>query len=137
MMEEAKKQSVAGILMYDSLVFIGKRIPQGTMGGKWEFPGGKVEKGETCREALVREFQEEFETDIEVGEQIAQAEFVHNKEPVGLFAYRVYLKSDDIHWVLSEHTDVKWVSLDEISSLDFVDSDLLLVEQIKKNIKQL
>ncbi len=127
-----KKQSVAGILKYDSLIFIGLRVPQGRMGGKWEFPGGKVEEGETCEEALKREFWEEFETDIDVGEKIAHAQFTHKNEQVDLYAYRVYLKSDDITWVLSEHTDVKWVSIDEIEKLDFVDSDLLLLDQLKK-----
>jgi len=121
--------------MYDSLVFIGLRLPQGSMGGKWEFPGGKVEEGETCEQALIREFREEFETDIDVGEQIAHARFVHKNDPVDLFAFRVYLKSDDICWVLSEHTAVKWVSLDEIPGLDFVDSDLLLLDQLKKKLQ--
>lgn len=134
-MESLEKKSVAGILMYDSLIFIGLRLPQGSMGGKWEFPGGKVEKGETCEQALIREFREEFETDIDVGEQIAHAQFMHKNEPVDLFAFRVYLKSDDILWVLSEHTAVKWVKLDEIPSLDFVDSDLLLLDQLKKKLQ--
>jgi len=133
-MAPSKKQSVAGILVYDSLVFIGLRIPQGSMGGKWEFPGGKVEAGETCEQALIREFKEEFETDIEVGEQIAHAQFMHKQEIVDLLAFRVYLKSDDIQWVLSEHTDVKWVRLEDISTLDFVDSDLLLLDQLKKKL---
>lgn len=129
------KKSVAGILVYDSLIFIGLRLAQGSMGGKWEFPGGKVEEGETCEQALIREFREEFETDIDVGEQLAQAVFIHKNVPVTLYAFRVYLKSDDILWVLSEHTAVKWVSLDEISKLNFVDSDLLLLDQLKEKLQ--
>jgi 8-oxo-dGTP diphosphatase len=127
-----KKQSIAGIIVVDNLVFIGKRLPQGQMGNRWEFPGGKVEAGETHQEALLREFQEEFMIDIEVGECIAKADFKHNDNTVNLFAYEIKIKDiDNVSWILSEHTDVNWVSFDKISELEFVDSDLLLLTQIR------
>jgi 8-oxo-dGTP diphosphatase len=127
-----KKQSVAGIIVVDGLVFIGKRLPKGQMGNRWEFPGGKVEAGETHQEALLREFQEEFMIDIEVGECIAKADFKHNDDTVNLFAYEIKIKDiDNVSWILSEHTDVNWVSFDKISELEFVDSDLLLLTQIR------
>ncbi|MEE0877941.1 MAG: NUDIX domain-containing protein [Treponemataceae bacterium] len=127
-----KKQSIAGIIVVDNLVFIGKRLPQGQMGNRWEFPGGKVEAGETHQEALLREFQEEFMIDIEVGECIAKADFKHNNDTVNLFAYEIKIKDiDNVSWILSEHTDVNWVSFDKISELEFVDSDLLLLTQIR------
>jgi 8-oxo-dGTP diphosphatase len=126
-----KKQSIAGIIVVDNLVFIGKRLPQGQMGNRWEFPGGKVEAGETHQEALLREFQEEFMIDIEVGECIAKADFKHNDDTVNLFAYEIKIKDiDNVSWILSEHTDVNWVSFDKISELEFVYSDLLLLAQI-------
>ena len=127
-----KKESVAGIIVVDNLVFIGKRLPQGQMGNRWEFPGGKVEPGETHQKALLREFQEEFMIDIEVGECIAKADFKHNDDTVNLFAYEIKIKDiDNVSWILSEHTDVNWVSFDKISELEFVDSDLLLLTQIR------
>ena len=127
-----KKQSIAGIIVVDNLVFIGKRLPQGQMGNRWEFPGGKVEAGETHQEALLREFQEEFMIDIQVGECIAKADFKHNDDTVNLFAYEIKIKDiDNVSWILSEHTDVNWVSFDKISELEFVDSDLLLLTQIR------
>jgi 8-oxo-dGTP diphosphatase len=126
------KQSIAGIIVVDNLVFIGKRLPQGQMGNRWEFPGGKVEPGETHQEALLREFQEEFMIDIEVGECIAKADFKHNDDTVNLFAYEIKIKDiDNVSWILSEHTDVNWVQFDKIKELEFVDSDLLLLEQIR------
>ena len=130
------KQSIAGIIVIDELVLIGKRLPQGQMGNRWEFPGGKVEKGESHQEALLREFEEEFMIDIDVGECIAKAEFSHNEDTVQLFAYEVFIKDiDNISWILTEHTDINWVTFDKISELDFVDSDLKLLVQIRNHYR--
>ena len=130
------KQSIAGIIVIDELVLIGKRLPQGQMGSKWEFPGGKVENGESHQEALLREFEEEFMIDIDVGECIAKAEFSHNEDTVQLFAYEVFIKDiDNISWILTEHTDINWVTFDKISELDFVDSDLKLLVQIRNHYR--
>ena len=130
------KQSIAGIIVIDELVLIGKRLPQGQMGNRWEFPGGKVEKGETHKQALIREFEEEFMIDIDVGECIAKAEFSHNEDTVQLFAYEVFIKDiDNISWILTEHTDINWVTFDKISELDFVDSDLKLLVQIRNHYR--
>lgn len=129
-----RKKSVAGIVYSDSLILIGKRLPTGSMACRWEFPGGKVEPDETYREALVREFKEEFSIDIEVGEKIAEAEFTHKGVVSDLFAYRVYFLNENPTWVLSEHEKIKWATIEEIKSLDFVDSDLLLIQQIEKKL---
>jgi 8-oxo-dGTP diphosphatase len=129
-----RKKSVAGIVYSDSLILIGKRLPTGSMASKWEFPGGKVEPDENCKEALIREFKEEFSIDIEVGEKIAEAEFTHKGIVSDLFAYRVYFLNENPTWVLSEHEKIKWATIEEIKSLDFVDSDLLLIQQIEKKL---
>lgn len=126
------RHSVAGIVVIDSLVLIGRRLPEGQMGNRWEFPGGKAEKGETDEEALLREYKEEFSIDVRIGKCIANTEFKHNGEVVPLFAYEVFLPEGDISWVLAEHTDISWVPFDTIEKLNFVDSDLLLLDQIRK-----
>lgn len=125
------KRSVAGIINIDSLFFIGKRLPIGQMASRWEFPGGKVEYGETDQQALIREFSEEFMTLIKVGDKISEVTFEHNNETVILTAYEVFLLEDNISWILAEHTDVNWVSLDLIKTLSFVDSDIKLLDGIK------
>lgn len=131
-----KKQSVAGIVVIDNLVLIGKRLPQGSMANRWEFPGGKVENNENHKEALVREFSEEFMINVSVGECIATAEFTHNEKTVQLFAYEVFVEEiDNTSWILSEHTDINWVSFDTIENLNFVDSDLKLLTQIRNYYK--
>ncbi|NMA56767.1 MAG: CTP pyrophosphohydrolase, partial [Treponema sp.] len=81
-----------------------------------------------------REFKEEFSIDIEVGEKIAEAEFTHKGIVSDLFAYRVYFLNENPTWVLSEHEKIKWATIEEIKSLDFVDSDLLLIQQIEKKL---
>ena len=74
--------------------------------------------------------------DIDVGECIAKAEFSHNEDTVQLFAYEVFIKDiDNISWILTEHTDINWVTFDKISELDFVDSDLKLLVQIRNHYR--
>jgi 8-oxo-dGTP diphosphatase len=65
--------SVAGIARQGAALFIARRKPGGSLGGKWEFPGGKVEEGESAEQALVREYAEELSLPIRVGEEIGSA----------------------------------------------------------------
>ena len=130
------KHSVAGRVYSDSLFFIARRLPVGDMGSRWEFPGGKVEENETFQQALVREYMEEFGVPVTVGSLIAETEFFHKEKPIALHAYEVIFPEDNYSWVLSEHTDVKWASLEEIEMLPFVDSDSLLIPEIKKWLKK-
>ena len=97
------KQSIAGIIVVDDLVFIGKRLPKGQMANRWEFPGGKVEEGESHKDALVREFEEEFMIEIEVGERIAKAELSNIKGR--------YVK-------INVGTSSAWINISEIEIFD-------------------
>ncbi|MDR2537424.1 MAG: NUDIX domain-containing protein [Treponema sp.] len=122
------KRSVAGIATENSQLFIARRIPGGAMGEKWEFPGGKVEHGESDADALRREYLEEFGVDVTVGEQLASAVFEHNGQRQ-LYAYRVSFIS--MQFTLTEHTTWRWATLEEIEALDFVDSDQKLLPSLK------
>lgn len=125
------KQSVAGIHYKDGTFLIGKRLPTGDMGNRWEFPGGKVDPGETPKQALQREFFEEMGVDVQVGEQVAVAGFSHRDSQVRLEAYEVFIP-DDTTVVLTEHTQLARATLDDIEKMDFVDSDLLLVPLLRR-----
>ena len=125
------KQSIAGIIHENGKFLIGLRLPTGEMGNRWEFPGGKVDPGETPESALKREFFEEMGIAVETGECIATARFENKSGPVTLLAYDVRIpRNVDIK--LTEHSELRWVTLDEIETLSFVDSDRLLLPRIRE-----
>ena len=126
------KHSVAGIVRKNGLFFVARRIPSGEMGCHWEFPGGKVENDEAFQETLIREYKEEFNLNISVGKQITTGFFIHNDKKVKLIAYEVFFNDEDINWILTEHSEVKWVELNKIPTQNFVDSDLMLYDAIKR-----
>ena len=126
------KISVAGIAVIDSLVFIARRLNVGQMAGRWEFPGGKVEEGEKPEDALNREYKEEFNVDVTVGGEITTGFFLHNGCKVKLIAYEVQFNEYEINWILTEHSEINWVPLDGIPKENFVDSDLMLYDAIKR-----
>lgn len=115
-------------------VLIAHRNPTGQMGSRWEFPGGKVEDGEDDLTAIVREFNEEFGVTVKAGEHITDAEFEHNGKKRLLHAYRIFVPHDGIEkkYVLREHTEYRWADFSEIPDLNFVDSDLLIYDAVKK-----
>lgn len=124
------KQSVAGILYHKGLFLVGLRLPGGEMGNRWEFPGGKVDDGETPQEALIREFKEEMNMDITVQELITTVQFTNKGGQSLLLAYAVKALKDT-SLILSEHKSVSWASFEEIKKLPFVDSDSMLFSAIE------
>ena len=128
------KTSIACIAFNDKKVLIAHRNPTGQMGGRWEFPGGKVEEGESEEEAVVREFEEEFGVKVSVEKMIAETTFKHNGAERLLHAYLIDVPHDGMaeKYVLSEHTEYRWAEIAEIPTLNFVDSDLLIYSQVAK-----
>ena len=133
------KHSIACIAFSDKKVLIAHRNPSGQMGSRWEFPGGKVEEGESFETAIVREFEEEFGVKAKVFDLITEKKFVHDGNDFILHAYRIEPehKGEKEKYTLTEHTGYVWTSLDSIRGLNFVDSDLLIypdvVSYAKKN----
>jgi 8-oxo-dGTP diphosphatase len=127
------KTSVAGIAIQYGKLFVARRVAGGSMSEKWEFPGGKCEDGESCQQALVREFLEEFGVEVKVGGQLAEAEFENNGQKRRLKAFQIDFLSFDFN--LREHTSWLWASCAEIESMDFTPSDLKLLYGIKRRLE--
>jgi 8-oxo-dGTP diphosphatase len=123
-------QSVACIIAAKGCIFIARRLPGGAMGGRWEFPGGKVEAGEDPIAAVHREFREEFASEVTVGALLGTAEFEHRGTRRQLFAYEVLPISKPEDFILTEHSEWEWVHPREITRRPFVDSDLLLLDTV-------
>lgn len=121
--------SIAGIAVKDGKIFIAKRQNKGSMANRWEFPGGKVELGESFENAILREFQEEFHCDVEILKPIAYASFNNHGNDFQVYAFNVRI-SENIEMDFKEHTDFEWVVPEEIKNREFVDSDLILYPQV-------
>ena len=127
-MEEDIKESVAGILESGSKVLLMRRLPGGSVGGLWEFPGGKVENGESLCGALKREWLEEMEISIECGDKLAETSFLHNQDKFKLTALEVILSLENFNPILREHDKYMWADKDKLKELPIVESDMKLVE---------
>ena len=91
----------------------------------WEFPGGKVETGETPEAAIIREIKEELDTDIVVNEYIGTVEYDYPKFYLSMGCYKCSVKSGSL--VLKEHEAAKWLSMDEIDTVNWLPADIEVV----------
>ena len=133
------KRSVAGIALEGEKFFIARRKEGGDLGGKWEFPGGKVEPGENDEHALLREYFEEFGVGVRAGPFLARSSFEHNKRRFLLFAYQVFFEEEAFQNLrLAEHSAWQWAALDDIENLnhEFVDSDRMLLPALKMYLEK-
>ncbi len=104
----------------------------GDFKGGWEFPGGKIEEGESPQEALVREIKEELNAKIQVGELIQTVEYDYPNFHLSMDCFWCELESEQLE--LKEHEDAKWLSKNELYSVDWLPADITLVDEIRKQI---
>ena len=105
----------------------------GDLKGGWEFPGGKVEPGETSQQALIREIIEELDTEIKVGELIDTVEYDYPTFHLSMDCFWAEVKAG--HLELKEAEAAKWLTKDQLYSIDWLPADILLIDQIRKCMK--
>lgn len=101
----------------------------GDFKGGWEFPGGKIEEGETPQEALKREIMEELETEIAVGELMDTIEYDYPTFHLSMDCFWAEIISGNL--ILKEHEAAKWLTKAELDSVDWLPADITLIDKIK------
>lgn len=119
---------VAAVIKKDNKIYATER-GYGEFKGGWEFPGGKIETGETSQEALVREIKEELETVIKVNDLIDTIEYDYPNFHLSMDCFWCEIVSGNL--VLVEAEDAKWLSKEELYSVEWLPADLGLIEKIK------
>lgn len=124
---------IAAIIIENDKVFATQR-GYGEFKDGWEFPGGKIEPGETPEEAIVREIKEELDTEVEVIELLDTVEYDYPNFHLSMGCFICKIKSGDL--VLKEHEAAKWLTKDTLGSVEWLPADMGLVREIEKYLKE-
>ena len=123
---------VAAVISYsleNPKKFLATARGYGEFKGKWEFPGGKIEVGETSQQALVREIQEELNVKIKVCDLIDTVEFDYPKFHLSMKCFLCVIVDGEI--IFKEAEDAKWLDKNELYSVDWLPADRIIVERLK------
>ena len=121
---------VGAVILRGGMVLCAQRSLQSSLPGLWEFPGGKVEAGESAREALGREIREELLVDVLVGDLVETTVHEYPFGEVTLTTFYCELRSGEV--TLTEHEAVRWLPPSELHSLDWAPADIPAVQTIMK-----
>ncbi len=116
----------AAVILIDKRVFAARRKPGMHLAGYWEFPGGKVEAGETPEKCLQRELQEELGITTRVGCFLGESLYDYDTKVVRLLAYQV--EHIEGEFQLIDHDDLCWLAVDELASVEWAPADIPLLE---------
>jgi 8-oxo-dGTP diphosphatase len=120
---------VAAVVEREGRILLTRRQVGAHLGGLWEFPGGKPERGETLEAALRREMQEELDTDVAVGERMETIEWEYPDKRVNIVFFRCALRGEPRPL---EGQEMAWVSREDLPNHDFPPADAALVERLHR-----
>ena len=120
----------AAILEKNGKILIAKRDAGDKLAGKWEFPGGKIEDGESPERCLAREMHEEFDIIVDVGNFLAESIYQYENKTVRLMAFQVYTDSNII--TMNAHDDVRWVLPEDLLEYDLADADVPIAREVQR-----
>lgn len=123
---------VGAVIIRDGRVLAAQRGGSGPLSGFWEFPGGKVELGETPREALEREIAEELACGVQVGRQVTTTVHPYDFAEITLTTFYCDLVSGEPH--LTEHTAVRWLDPAELNDIVWAPADLPAVSLVQAGL---
>ena len=124
---------VAAIIIHENKIFATQR-GYGEFKDGWEFPGGKIEPGETPQEALAREIKEELDIEIEVKDFLETVEYDYPEFHLSMDCFFCAIKSGEL--VLKEHEAAKWLIAETLDSVDWLPADKGLVEGIRRYLQE-
>lgn len=130
MPEEKRTIRVAAAVIERDGLFFATQRGYGRAKDGWEFPGGKIEPGETEEQALKREILEELDTEISLGEKLIQVERDEPGFHLSMACFLCRVVSGGL--VLKEHEAAKWLPISEIDTVDWLPADRIAVETLKK-----
>lgn len=131
-MASTKQINVVGAVIVDQeRILCAQRGPNGSLPGLWEFPGGKIERGETPQAALRREIDEELQCSIEVGEQVETTRHVYDFGIVTLTTF--YCRLIAGRPTLTEHSATKWLRPAELATIEWAPADIPAVARIQRD----
>jgi 8-oxo-dGTP diphosphatase len=120
---------VAAVIMEDGKVFATQR-GYGAYKDWWEFPGGKIEVGETREAALIREIKEELNTEIAVEDLIDTVEWDYPEFHLVMHCFRCSIRAGKL--TLNEHEAARWLTAESLGDVNWLPADLEIIEQVKK-----
>ena len=128
--------TTAGIAIKDGKVLIAHRIPGGSLSGKWEFPGGKREAGESLEECLHRELLEELHLDVQVGDFFMESRYEYPDFSISLNAFWCLAKTNKIDY-MDSHEQIRWIDPLTIEEYDFAPADKPILEGLVAHFKEI
>lgn len=123
----------AAIIINDGKVLIAQRAEKQKLAGRWEFPGGKVEAGETPEECLVREIEEELGIKIKVDSFFGENVYEYDTGTIRLLAYKAKWVGGEFK--LTDHSQIKWVRPEELEDHDFAPADIFFIKKLKGELR--